>query len=479
MTALTTAFNDWMKQNPNALEELREVTADEIRDGLRFGTIVNHRDDMGALVEIPWDTDYSGAFLETPLPTARVDADTLAHVVRSYSGLTRGDTLDHNDLQFSPRGLRMRQVVITSKSGSVSLGNLDLAFPLAFEGCVLDGFVSFNESTLPRLDFDTCLFVGARPTLLLSNATITGALTFFETEGLSQFWAQNATIGTLPIREDGVVLTPEQVVRFTTVLDGARIGHLQLSGNPHAVMPAGDCAGISVDRVRVHLETSADRKGKGPEAPRNEAEWVAWWLTRGTAPTGWRRLGSWTPGEEKARPHERTAWIALSEALTRSGYQRLARRGLKYIDQGTHLQLLAERHRDSQISWFRRFRRWLSLDLTVRYFTDNVRALGGLVMVWVLVSALAFSNIDDLLRGAETNEVATGTLESALADILWAMTYGLNFVVAPLDLGFSAVWPTEVLVLVAFAVLKLIAIALFGLFIVGVSGVVSRTRSSS
>lgn len=457
--------------DPHRIGRLREITAEELRDAIRLGTTVNHVDDSGALVEQSWDSDYSGAFTDVPVPSARIDADTLALVLRSYSGLSRSDTLDRPALQFDPRGLRLREVVIIVDTGTVPLHDLELPFPLAFDGCIflggdIGGFISVNRSVLPRLTFDTCLFRGGRASLLLDRTTITGELTFFQCEGLRQFFAPRAVIGEFRVHEDGLLLSPEQHQEFRTVLSGARIGRLHVEGEPHRIMPAGDCAGLQVDSVRIEPPAADRARGEGHAAAR--------WLSGGTPPT--LPLGSWGP--RATVPHHRSAWNSLAAALSRADVESPARSGLRYIDQGTRLQLLADRHRDSKLGWFPRMLRWLSLDLTVRYFTANLRALGGLVGVWLVVAALAWINISELWRGSRASPAPAGPLESGGEGVLWALTYGLNFVVSPLDLGFSSVWPTGIWFLVVFALLKLLAITLFGLFIVGISGVVSRARAA-
>src|SRR5690606_36519015 len=81
---------------------LRELGAAEIEEGLRSGTVVNSWDGAGKPSAIPHEEEFSGAFLETPVPTARVDAAVLAGVLRSFSGGEGADS----------RGLRLHQVVI-------------------------------------------------------------------------------------------------------------------------------------------------------------------------------------------------------------------------------------------------------------------------------------------------------------------------------------------------------------------------------
>lgn len=187
------------------LEGLREVTAAEVHDAIRMGTIVNLRDEMGALVEIRDDEDYSGAFLEAPEPSARIDADTLAAVIRSYSGFERAEK------DFDTRGLRLRGVVIVGHRyprggrGGLQLNGVELPFQIGFEGCIFLGSLSLERATLPGLRFDTCAFFEAPTGLLLSRTRVEN-LACFQVEGLVQFFAPDAHLGVLDVREIGIEL---------------------------------------------------------------------------------------------------------------------------------------------------------------------------------------------------------------------------------------------------------------------------------
>ena len=457
---------------------LPELTGDEIRLAIANGWIANLRDADGDLVRelIASDDDYSGAFLEAPLPTARIDLDTLALVLRAYSGLSRADGINYD-----PRGLRLRQLLVDCAGGD--LNGLDLAFPLVFQGCVFAGALNLDRVCLPELRFDTCLWLGDErhpvqspylSSVQLHKAQIAGDLDFFNCEGMLQFFAPDARIGSLVVREDGIEMPAQGAAAFRTVLTGARIGELTLDGDadPHRVLPAGECGGLQVESVSISSSASGF----------SEAEWIAKWLSGGTPPRWTRPIGSW--GSDAVNDHHVSAWRSIAAALSEAGYESFRRnRGLgvpAYRDQGLELKLLADRHRDSKLGIFSRFARWLSLDLTVRYFTANVRALGWLIVVWLGVSVLAWCNIADLWRGTDSD----GSVLVAPADgvaagvdgVLWAGAYGLDIVVSPLQLGFDAVWPTSTLLLAVFALFKLVSLGLFSLFIVGLSGVITRSR---
>src|SRR5690606_30776474 len=128
-------------------------------------------------------------------------------------------------------------------------------------------------------------------------------------EGLRQFFAPDAVIGDLSLRADSMVLPSGGASEFRTLLSGARIESLSLEGNPHKIMPAGDCAGMQVGTVRI---SSDDPKHATHQ--RWMAEWLAKWLSGGTPPAWWRRRSSWGPAA--IRPHQRSAWNSLAAALT-------------------------------------------------------------------------------------------------------------------------------------------------------------------
>lgn len=450
--------------NEHWLEELREVTPAEVHDAIRLGTIVNLRDDVGALVEIRDDEDYSGAFLEAPVPTARIDADTLASVIRSYSGFERGEK------EFDTRGLRLRDVVIVGElfprggRGGLDLNGVELEFQLGFEGCVFLGSLAIERSTLPGLRFDTCMFVQAPMGLLLGRTTV-DTLAMFQVEGLVQFFAPDAHLGVLDVRQIGVELPEGGRSAFRTVLGGATIGELVIDADddPHLVMPAGHAPALRVEQVSI---SSSDVTHHG------KAEWVAKWLSGGTPPRF--PLGRWN---DSGSPHDRSAWASIADAMTAAGYE--SARGVRYVDQGTRLRVLAERHRDSKLRFVPRMLRWLTLDLTVRYFTANLRALGGLAACWLLVSVLAWINMVELWRDSAAGATVAPP-EDALAagadGVVWALTYGLDLTISPLDLGFDAPWPTSIALLAAFAAIKLASLGLFGLFVVGLTGIIDRGR---
>lgn len=439
---------------------LRELSAEEVAAGLMTGTVVNAWDGDGEPLRIPVDEEVSGAFLDTPVPTARVDAQLLADVLRAFSGGEGADA----------RGLRLHQVVIVGTvfpggRGSLNLNSLDVPFAIGFTGCVFVGGLWAMRVNIRRLSFDTCAFLEARTGIVLDESRIPDGIGFFHVEGLTQFMATDSQIGTLRLSADDLDL-PDDPTTFRTVLAGTTIGTLYVDGEdePVDVLPAGSCEGFTVERIVM----------AGTEERRSDhlwkADWMAAWLSSGRPPRF--PLGSWR--ERNPEPHARSAWDSIATAMSRAGYE--SARGARYIDQGTRLRLLGERHRDSKLRFLPRVVRWLSLDVSTAYFSQNLRALGWLVVCWLVVAVLAWVNIHDLWRPTDAAGLAApaGPLEAGVDGVGWALTYGLDLVVSPLDLGFDAVWPTSIGLLSAFAAVKLVSLALFGLFVFGLTSVLER-----
>lgn len=439
------------------IDTLPEVNADDVRTGITLGTVVNQRGPDGALVPIPDDVEYSGAFLKPPLPCARIDADTLTEILRSYSDRSRDST------GYSPLGMCLREVIVI---GTLNLNSLDLGFPLRFEGCIFTSAVAVDYFNAPMLDFDTCAFLGGElysASISGTRAVISQRLRLFQCGGLRQLFLPDATIGALQLTEDTVDFAPGEAQAFRTVLSDASISSLELGGaDPLAIVPAGDAAGLRVGALEL------SDLGDWEPAP-----WLAAWLSGGVPPRRGGPLAPWTSG--RGISHHRDTWASFARALGASSDTTPTMFGTR--DESRRLLWLAERHRDSYASSPVRLWRWLWLDITVRYFLENVRALWWLIGVWLVVATVAWLQIADLYRGAAS--APEGPLVAGSEGVAWALGYGLNFVVSPLSIGFDGVWPANPWLVLLFAALKLAALVLFSLFVVGISGITQRAGSRS
>lgn len=457
MGALTDAYRGLHDDETNLAHlTLRHVTEQEIVRAIESGTVLNAGGDPGAVDDIPDDEDVSGRYLDIesdpPLANAVLDGGTLRKVLLRYAGKSRGEA------EYDPRGLRIEQVIIT---GDMNWSWLNLPFPIGFWGCVFEEFVmNVDHARVPRLVFEGCLFRTPRWGSSAFNAMeskFDSAIRFIECEGLGQLFLLDCDLATFELREH-----PGGTVEdFRLVLAGSRIGEFIVSGDndPAEMIPAKDgLDGIQIQRL---LLSSWDTERNRTDTWK--AKWIQTWLAGGAVPHSLRKQ---TAKRVALNPHRRQVWSEFAAALDRGFLE----------DQATEMRVAAERHRDSSKPWVTRAARWLTLDVTVRYFYRNVRALGWLALIWLIVAALSWCNIHDLYRDG-TEAAPAGPLEAGANGVLWAIAYSLSIVVAPLQLGFDTIWPTAPLLIVVFAVLKLLAITMFGLFIVGISGVVQRNRS--
>jgi hypothetical protein len=435
---------------------LRQVTENEIVHAIESGTVLNSGGTAGSFEDIPSDEDVSGRYLdiesEPPRATAILDGGTLRKVLLRYAGKSRGEE------EYDPRGLRLEQVVIT---GDMNWSWLDLPFPIGFWGCAFDEFVmNVDHATVPRLVFEGCLFGPPRWGKSSFNATeskFDGAIRFLDCEGLSQLFLLDCELATFELRDHPG--GAEQAFRL--VLAGSTIGEFKISGDndPAETIPAKD----GLNRIQIQRLTLNTWDDERDRSDIWRARWIQKWLAGGAVPHALRKK---TAERAELNPHRRQVWSEFAGALDREFLE----------DDAVQLRIAAERHRDSTQRWLTRAVRWLTLDLTVRYFHRNVRAVGWLALIWLVVATLAWFNIHDLYRD-DSGSGPAGPLQAGADGLLWASAYGLDVVISPLQLGFDAVWPTAPLLIVIFAVLKLLAITMFGLFVVGISGVVQRSRS--
>lgn len=435
---------------------LREVTEDELVRAIELGIVVNSGGDASAVEAIPDDEDVTGRYVDVesdpPLATAIVAGSTLRKVLLRYAGKSRGD------IEFDPRGLRLEQLVIT---GKMNWSWLDLPFPVGFWGCAFHEFLmNVDHARVPRLVFETCLFGTPRWGGAAFNATETrvdSGIRFLGCEGLDQLFLLDCTLATFELRDH-----PGGAERdFRLVLSGSTIGEFIVSSDndPTETIPAKDgLTGIRVERLVL---TSWDDERNQTDAW--HAEWLSKWLAGGAVPHALRRRKA---ARAALNPHRRQVWAEFAGALERGEGQA----------QATALRIEAERHQDSRRPWLVRAVRWLTVDVTVRYFHRNERALGWLLLIWLVVSALAWGNIHNLYRAGSGSSPA-GPVQAGADGVFWAIAFGLDVVVSPLQLGLEADMSAAPSLALAFAILKLAAVTMFGLFIVGMSGVVQRRRS--
>lgn len=432
------------------LDELRVVGREELVEALVRGTIVNAVDESGGPLAIRSDEGVSAAFLDRPTATAWVDADLLAGVLAECAS-------PRSDLIVNPQGLRLRQVVV---GGGLNLNWQDLPFPVGFEGCDIHGWVSADHLRVPWLSFDACDFTPhaqAMPgsgALNAASSTI-GELRFWECRGLNQLFLLDATIGSFTPRSPTADAAPAgtagwESTPFRTEIDGARFADLTIPDD-------GDDFPFVLRRsVRVERVSGV---GDGSDAE------IAGRLYR------WLARTEEAADDEQRLPAE--VWDELEGALRRSGYDAAA----------TELGIRAARHQtyaEGVRGWVKR----VTLDRTVRYFYDNLRALrwllGLLVLTWAIALGVSLADPGQLVQSPLANDstLPEGWFGSFLDRVLWSFLYAVDLVVSPLSLGQAdMVWPHAAWLSLVFAVVKALSLVLLALFLTGVTGLTEKRSS--
>ncbi|THE08265.1 hypothetical protein E1I21_03770 [Microbacterium oleivorans] len=411
-------------------DDLPQIGLEQIVAAMRQGVVVNRdeRDADGRLraSAIRTDEEASGAFLDTPVPTAQIEASVLRDAL-----LRIGDESD-------PRGLRLHRVVVV---GELDLNWLTLNVPVAFEGCFFDS-IAVNHFTCRQLSFDTCHFAGALG-IWGYGLQLEGSLRFFHCEGLRQLFLVDSKLGMFELADHSFLggATAQPRVNIT----GSTFDVLTVSDDGDVpTVTLGTPGNLTFGRLDLYLAESVR-----PDA----------WLDR------WLR-----PATSKAAParHEPQVWQQFAAGLENAGEPQ----------QAVRLRIAAERNRYRAAAHQAGFWGWavragsFFLDATTGYFYRNLRALVWLAACWIAIIAVTLAAFPDLYASSASTASAASL---GLAErVGWSAVYAANIVIVPLDLGFNPVWPSEIGLVAVFGILKLLSIVLFGLFLAGVTGLINR-----
>ncbi|WP_323791097.1 hypothetical protein [Nocardioides sp.] len=417
------------------LGELRVVSPQEVVDALVKGTIVNSTDESGDPSPIRSDEAYSAAFADVPTATAYLEASVLSSVLARFASHSGDQVAD-------PQGLRLNRVVI---GGELNLNWLKLDFPLGFEGCDFDHWVSASHMTVPWLSFDSCDFTPYGHAMRSDGALnaefihVETTLRFWGCRGLGQLFVPHASIGEFsPANPD--VAAAELPTVFRTVIDNATFGTLVIPEHEGAIP-------FDVDEsVRVGSLVFAGSPANGRVADSAIARRLHGWLTQGSN-------------------RSEDVWSEFERALRHCGRSGAAR---EFAILGAE-----ERTRSSRLGWLTR----ITLGPTVRYFHDTLRAIwwvAGLIGI-AFVAAFAFAG-----NFAQSPLSNPSMLPASWFDLFgerfaWSLLYAVDTVVSPLSLGQAdAVWPESAALTVLFATLKGLGLLLIALFVIGVTGLAER-----
>lgn len=174
------------------MDALPEITEDEIYEALVEGLIVNCLDVTGNNLPIRSDENYSGAFMDTPIATAKISAETLATAI---SKACNGGA----EIEVNPKGLRLHQVMVV---GALDLNWLECPFPLGFEGCSFTSWLSLDYLKVPWISFEYCDFTchggysdGKAGAINATGIQVEYDFRLLDNQGLGQLFLPDSSIG--------------------------------------------------------------------------------------------------------------------------------------------------------------------------------------------------------------------------------------------------------------------------------------------
>ncbi|WKT88288.1 hypothetical protein QYR02_12620 [Microbacterium maritypicum] len=415
------------------------LTRSVITKSVREGLIVNDMGPDGEPLHVSAHSESASASLfdETDVD-ARISARDLVDALTELS-LGSGDPAH-------PAGLVIRKTVI---EGGLHLDWLTLDFPLRFDGCVFTGWVSLDYATLKDLSFSQCAFEvieGHYPFGAVNGLSVSvkNRLDFFGVRGLKQLFIVESTVGELSLSADAFADIAESGYQFRTVLDGTSIERLrvdaeQLSASPRLEsLPLGAPSRLVVGS----LESVSSHDDKHSVDPRRIAKWIM--------------AGS--TGDPRRTSYSRQVWEAFAQALDRDSMD----------SEATALRVLGRKFgRSKRDNPFAKAWDWL-LWATIGYGYANSRAF----LIWLGLLAFTITTVA-ISSAAGFLSYPGQSLDNVAAILLYSLTVVLSPVGTggPQDWFFTGAPVVLALILSAF---KIASLVLLGLFVSGLSGIVSR-----
>lgn len=496
------------------VEELREITEEEIVAAILDGTVVNSNDEFGDARRIPSDEQYSGMFLARPTATAKLDTSVLLNVLNHFSSA-------QNTLVPSAQGLRLQQVVLLGDG--LNLNWLKLPFPLGFAGCDFYAWVSAVNFSVPWLSFESCDFTphahafgDGSGAFNAEGICVEHELRIWDCYGLKQLFIPASRIGTFSLRHpsnevsneaQGESATPHEKA-FRTVIDEAHFGTLIIPefNKDEPLLPIDLTTTFSLDSITGTFHSivswlqlaDADpstwdsvaealaRSGRSEEATDLLIAYKRYRngehdLLRHQAKQSQRQVTRLAKLERRAQRTGSSGEFSLDEIQSRLQDETRTFEEIKSLrDAGAeqHLSLAAKldprrRRRKNPIA---RFFVWLFADFTVRYFHKPFRAIWLLVATFMVTWIVAFAFHDQLIKSPLANEpIPSDWLHEITSSIVWSFTYALDSSFSPLSLGQAdTMWPGSIWLVLTLAVLKATSIILLGLFLAAVTNLVSK-----
>ncbi|MDO4655791.1 hypothetical protein [Actinomyces sp.] len=432
------------------VQSLPLISPAEIADAIRNGLLVNSEDEHGNMNGIRTDEDVSGAFLYKPIATARIEASTLVSVLSKFCSPSTAEVAN-------PKGVGITQVLI---QGTLDLNWINSPFPLRFEGCEFDSSVWADGFSAPALSFDSCNFTNLG--YLISsehgafNATrmrIKNKLSFFDCINIGQLFLLDCHIGSfIPLSD---VFDEEKIGHpCRIVINGTRFDELEISDRSQFELGFGK----HLDNVKVgSVDIVVEENDRSDED--SQAKFLLNWLD------------SRKPSKRRA-DSDRLSPLVVAEfedSLHQSGKVGLSRRfGILSAEYQTGFEGVTG------------FFKQLILGTTVQYFYNNLRAVRILAGVWVIAYVIVVSlsyasgaySVSPMVSNAS---IPQAWMSCGYNRFIWALLYSMDLVFSPLSLGQTQVlWPTSSVVALVFATIKGMSLALFALFVTGITGITNR-----
>lgn len=433
------------------VEALPVITEDQVFEALAAGYIVNCRDIRGGHLPIRSDENYTGAFMDTPIATAKISAETLASaIIKVCSG--------EAEIEVNPKGLRLHQVMVV---GTLDLNWIDCPFPLGFEGCSFTSWIWLDYLKVPWISFEFCDFTqqdGHLGAINASGLQVENDFRLLDNQGLGQLFLPDSSIGIFSPRDQDETIadfgrnyeeSSAQDADVRVVLEEAVIKKLYLSLDSRNYFKLGNKAGqYHIEAIKLTIEDGIK--------PEDKAKKVVDWLFSDN--------GGKTYDVNEAVAKE------FEDALYRSGYQELSK------EFGIRISELISKTEGAKGLLKRIF-----LGQTVRYFYENTRALWFILALWAIawtfmltISLVAPETLtaSPLANEYEYQERWVQSIPDAAG---WSLLYSMDLVFSPLSLGQTeSFWSSIPIINIIFAIIKGISLLLMGLFLTGVTHITDK-----
>lgn len=437
------------------IDALPEISENEIYEALVEGLIVNCIDVTGNNLPIRSDENYTGAFMDTPIATAKISAETLASAISKACNGGAG-------IEVNPKGLRLHQVMVV---GTLDLNWIDCPFPLGFEGCSFTSWIWLDYLKVPWISFEYCDFTchggysdGKAGAINATGMQVENDFRLLDNQGLGQLFLTDSSIGIFSPRAQDETATDfgrnheessahDSDIRV--VFEEATFKKLYLSLESRNYFKLGNKAG------HYHIE-AIELINEEDQKPKLTAEKTVNWL--------------FSDDDGKTYKVNKSVAKEFEDALYRSGDQEISK------EFGIRIAEIISKSEGSKGLLKRIF-----LGQTVRYFYENTRALWFILALWAIawtfMLTISLVAPETLTASPLANEYEYQErwVQSILDAAGWSLLYSMDLVFSPLSLGQTeSFWSSVPIINIIFAIIKGISLLLMGLFLTGVTHITDK-----